>query len=186
MPAFDHFSAIAPLYARVTYSKRDVMREVASLPVRGRLLDVGGGTGRVATAIHDLVDEITLADESFGMLANSPRDFLRSVCGGSETLPFADDSFERVIMVDALHHVADHARSAREMFRVLKPGGVLVIEEPDIRTFGVKLIALAEKLLLMRTHFLSPAEIVKLFEFGETSIRAEDGTAWVVVRKQGE
>jgi ubiquinone/menaquinone biosynthesis C-methylase UbiE len=183
MPIFDHFSMIAPIYARVTYSKRDVMREVASLPVRGRLLDVGGGTGRVASAIHDLVDEITLADESFTMLANAPRDSFRAVCGGSETLPFVDGSFERVIMVDALHHVAHHAQSAHEMFRVLKPGGVLVIEEPDIRTFGVKLIALAEKLLLMRTHFLAPAEIVKLFEVGETSIRAEDGTAWVVVRK---
>ena len=184
MPILDHFSIIAPIYARVTYSKRDVMREVASLPVRGRLLDVGGGTGRVASAIHDLVDEIILADESFGMLANSPRDSFRSVCGGSETLPFVDASFERVIMVDALHHVAHHARSAQEMFRVLKPGGVLVIEEPDIRTFGVKLIAIAEKLLLMRSHFLSPEQIAKLFANTETAMRAEDGTAWVIIKKE--
>ena len=49
---FDHFSAIAPIYARVTYSKKEVMREVASLPVQGRLLDVGGGTGRVSSAIR--------------------------------------------------------------------------------------------------------------------------------------
>lgn len=40
-------------------------------------------------------------------------------------------------MVDALHHVINHAASAHEMFRVLKPG-LLIIEEPDIRTFGVK------------------------------------------------
>ena len=52
MPAFDHFAVIAPLYARVTYSKADVMRQVASLPVHGNLLDVGGGTGRVASAIR--------------------------------------------------------------------------------------------------------------------------------------
>ncbi len=45
MPAFDHFAVIAPIYARVTYSKREIMREVASLPVHGTLLDVGGGTG---------------------------------------------------------------------------------------------------------------------------------------------
>ena len=69
------------------------------------------------------------------------------------------------------------------MFRVLRTGGVLVIEEPDIRTFGVKLIALAEKLLLMRSHFLAPDKIEKLFEIGEKKIRAEDGTAWVIVRK---
>lgn len=183
MPAFDHFAAIAPLYARVTYSKTDVMREAASLPVHGNLLDVGGGTGRVASAIRHLVDEVVVADVSLGMLKESPRTTLRPVCGGSESLPFADNSFERVIMVDALHHVMDHAHSAREMFRVLKPGGVLVIEEPDIRTFGVKLIALAEKLLLMRSHFLAPNAIAELFKPAKTRIHTVDLTAWVVVEK---
>lgn len=183
MPAFDHFAAIASIYARVTYSKSHIMREVASLPVRGRLLDAGGGTGRVSSAIRDLVDEVVIADVSFGMLEKADRSTLKPVCGGSESLPFADNFFERIIMVDALHHVINQTDSAREMLRVLKPGGVLVIEEPDIRTFGVKLIALAEKLLLMRSHFLAPDEIVKLFAEGEKSIRAEDGTAWVIIKK---
>jgi ubiquinone/menaquinone biosynthesis C-methylase UbiE len=183
MPAFDHFAVIAPLYARVIYSKTEVMREVASLPVHGNLLDVGGGTGRVASAIRDLVDEIIVADVSLGMLRKAPLSALKPVCGGSESLPFADNSFERVIMVDALHHVIDHAHTAREMYRVLKPGGILVIEEPDIRTFGVKLIAIAEKLLLMRSHFLAPDEIVKLFSSGDKQIKAEDGTAWIIIKK---
>jgi len=183
MPQFDHFAAIAPIYARVTYSKKDIMREIAKLPVQGSLLDVGGGTGRVSSAIRDLVDEVVVADVSFGMLKKAPLSSLRPVCGGSESLPFADNSFERVIMVDALHHVINHAESAREMFRVLKPGGLLIIEEPDIRTFGVKLIALAEKLLLMRSHFLAPDAILKLFANVEKKVHAEDGTAWVVVGK---
>ena len=183
MPVFDHFSFIAPLYARVTYSKVDILREVAMLPVSGRLLDVGGGTGRVSSAIRDLVDDVVIADVSFGMLDKADRSSLGPVCGGSESLPFADESFERVIMVDALHHVINHADSAREMFRVLKPGGIIVIEEPDIRTFGVKLIALAEKMLLMRSHFLAPNEIMKLFPDGEKNIRAEDGTVWIIVKK---
>ncbi|MCQ3936536.1 MAG: methyltransferase type 11 [Chloroflexi bacterium] len=180
---FDHFSFIAPLYARVTYSKTDAMREAASLPASGRLLDIGGGTGRVASAIRDLVDEVVIADVSFGMLSHAPRSDVRAVCGASESLPFADASFERVIMVDALHHVLDHAFSAGEMMRVLKPGGVLVIEEPDIRTFGVKLIAIAEKLLLMRSHFLAPDAILKLFPEGEKNVKSADGTVWVIVKK---
>ena len=188
---FDHFAAIAPIYARVTYSKKDAMRVMASLPIQGRLLDVGGGTGRVASAIREYVDEIIIADVSFGMLAHSPRAdsstgsdlCFRPVCGASETLPFADNSFERVIMVDALHHVIHHANSAHEMLRVLKPGGVLVIEEPDIRTFAVKLIAIAEKLLLMRSHFLAPDAILKLFEVADKEIKTDDGTAWIIVKK---
>jgi ubiquinone/menaquinone biosynthesis C-methylase UbiE len=183
MPGFDHFAVIAPLYARVVYSDIHILREVAELPVSGRLLDVGGGTGRVSSAIRDLVDEVVIADVSFGMLDKADRFSLKPVCGGSESLPFADDSFERIIMVDALHHVINHLDSAREMFRVLKPGGILVIEEPDIRTFGVKLIALAEKILLMRSHFLAPNEIMKLFPDGEKRIRAEGGTAWINIKR---
>lgn len=191
MPPFDHFAVIAPLYARVKYSKVDVLREVAELPVKGRLLDVGGGTGRVSSAIRDLVDEVVIADVSFGMLKETPHAALQPVCGGSESLPFADNFFERVMMVDAFHHVTDQAESAREMFRVLhspdalsgKPGGVLVIEEPDIRTFGVKLIALAEKLLLMNSHFLSPHQIGELFNPAKTRLYTEDSTAWVIIKK---
>jgi len=45
----------------------------------------------------------------------------------------------------------------------------------------VKLIALAEKLLLMRSHFLFPQQIAFLFK--NATIHAEDSSAWVVVTK---
>ena len=178
---FDHFDVIAPIYARVTYSSLDKMRELAALPVKGRLLDVGGGTGRVASALRDFVDEVVIADVSMGMLKQTLRATLKPVCAFSESLPFPSDSFERIVMVDALHHVVHQPATADEMFRVLKPGGRIIIEEPDIRSLGVKLIALAEKLLLMRSHFLSPQQIADLFE--NATIHAEDSSAWVVATK---
>lgn len=179
----DHFDIIAPIYARVTYSALEKMRELGGLPVQGRLLDIGGGTGRVASALLKDVDEVVIADVSMGMLRQAPRSTLKPVCSHSESLPFPDNSFERVIMVDALHHVIDQPASAREMLRVLKPGGRIIIKEPDINTFAVKLIALAEKLLLMRSHFLSPLQIASLFPAGSTEIISEDSNAWVVITK---
>lgn len=178
---FDHFDVIAPVYARATYSSLEKMRAYAALPAKGRLLDVGGGTGRVASTLRGSVDEVVIADVSMGMLKQAPRTTLRPVCAFSEFLPFHSDSFERILMVDALHHVVDQPSTAKEMLRVLKPGGRIVIEEPDIRTFGVKLIALAEKLLLMRSHFLSPQQIAGLFK--DAVVHAEDSSVWVVVTK---
>lgn len=180
---FDHFDIIAPIYARVTYSALDKMRELGGLPIKGRVLDIGGGTGRVATALLQYVDEVVIADVSMGMLKQTHRSTLKPVCSHSESLPFPDNFFERVIMVDALHHVIDQPASAKEMLRVLKPGGRIIIEEPDINTFTVKLIALAEKLLLMRSHFLSPLQIASLFPAGSTNIVSEDSSAWVVISK---
>jgi ubiquinone/menaquinone biosynthesis C-methylase UbiE len=180
----DHFGVIAPLYHRIgTYSHFETMLQCADLPTTGRLLDAGGGTGRVSNALREHASQIVLADVSMGMLRFAASSTLQPAAAISEQLPFPDDSFDRIIMVDALHHVIHQADSAREMWRVLKPGGRIVIEEPDIRAFGVKLIAIAEKLLLMRSHFLSPTNIEKLFTFAKTSIHAEDSTAWVIVEK---
>ena len=60
-----------------------------------------------------------------------------------------------------------------------------MIEEPDIHTGGVKLIALAEKLALMRSHFLSGQEIRDLFSDlpGTIEVFNEDHFVWVVIEK---
>jgi demethylmenaquinone methyltransferase/2-methoxy-6-polyprenyl-1,4-benzoquinol methylase len=171
----------------VSYGSLPTLLTQAALPTPGIVLDAGGGTGRVASAIRAHAANVVIADPSLGMLRQADRTKLELACSNSESLPFPDETFERILMVDALHHVFDQRRTARELYRVLKPGGLIVIEEPDIRTFGVKMIAIAEKLLLMRSHFLSPSEIKDLFPFDSAwaSIHAEEGNAWVVIEKPG-
>ena len=184
---FDHFDFIAPVFSRVGYSSLKTMLEQADLPTTGRVLDAGGGTGRVASTIREHAGDVVVADPSLGMLRQADRTQLKLACSNSEHLPFPNETFERIIMVDALHHVIHQGQTASEMYRVLKPGGRIVIEEPDIRKFGVKLIAVAEKLLLMRSHFLSPENIVGLFSFDSaiSRIHATEGNAWVVIEKPG-
>ena len=190
MPLFDHFDVIAPIYDKVIgFRQPEAILKTADLPVDGRILDAGGGTGRVSGTLVGKANQIIVADLSFKMLKEaSLKDGLQIVQSHSEFLPFPDNFFERVIMVDALHHVCDQRDTAVELWRVLKPGGRIVIEEPDVRTLAVKFVAFAEKIALMRSHFLSPIEIEKLFPFpgAVTSVNREGYTAWVVVEKSSD
>ncbi len=189
MPLLDHFGFLAPFYDKLIKPKApETLWEFAQLPTDGLLLDAGGGTGRVAQFMVEKAARVVLADLSLEMMsqAEEQADLLR-VCSHTEGFPFPEGSFARIIMVDALHHVCDQIQTARELWRVLAPGGVIVIEEPDLRTFSVKLVAIAEKFALMRSHFLSPPDIAALFDFPQAKVRIEteaDGfNAWVIVHK---
>jgi demethylmenaquinone methyltransferase/2-methoxy-6-polyprenyl-1,4-benzoquinol methylase len=182
---FDHFDLLAPLYDRaIPFSRLDWMLRVVELPVDGLLLDAGGGTGRVATALKPHTRDVVVADVSAGMLSQSRRKGLTGVMTPSEKLPFAAGTFPRIIMVDALHHVINQRETISELWRVLQPGGRLVIEEPDIRTLAVKFVAIVEKLALMRSHFLSPPVIVSYFPpEAKVRVEVESYNAWVIVEK---
>ncbi|MGE4232829.1 MAG: methyltransferase domain-containing protein [Bacteriovoracia bacterium] len=49
----------------------------------------------------------------------------------SENLPFEDNSFNKIFMLDVLEHVNDEKKSLKEVFRVLKPGGLFILSVPN-------------------------------------------------------
>ncbi len=187
MPLFDHFDFLAPIYETFIPPKDpQEMWKFADLPAPGALLDAGGGTGRVAQFMNGKADSVVVADMSCKMLSEArQKDGLRPVCSHTEKLPFPNGAFARIIMVDALHHVIDQRGTLDELWRTLQPGGRLVIEEPDLRLFGVKLLALAEKLALMRSHFLSPPRIAELLSYPNAKVHIETSSfnAWVIAEK---
>ena len=184
----DHFGFIAPLYDRlIGPPDPEQLRQLLRLPVSGALLDAGGGTGRVSGQLRSLVGQLVISDESTAMLRQvREKTLCCPVAGLVEQLPFPDSSFERVLVVDALHHFADQRRAIGELIRVLQPGGRLVIEEPDLRRLLVKGIALGEKLMLMRSHFYYPHEIGRMVAgYGLQPQIESDGqfATWVVADK---
>ncbi|RTZ97691.1 MAG: hypothetical protein DSY89_10635 [Deltaproteobacteria bacterium] len=160
---FDHFNMVASIYDKVirVYDHKRMCR-LLDLPARVRLLDAGGGTGRVSQRLYPLVDQVVICDMSRAMLRQAAmREKLNPVRARAERLPFADETFDRVLIVDALHHFHNQRQALADMVRVLKPGGRLVIEEPDKTRPFVKIVVLLEKLALMRSHFLTSQQIVK-------------------------
>lgn len=73
----------------------------------------------------------------------------RYVQGSAEALPFADESFDLVTCQTLLLHVADPAAVLREMVRVLRPGGLVAVCEPN---------NLAQALMPDATTFLGPMD----------------------------
>lgn len=182
---FDHFDWIAPLYARFSYDPTR-LKELAGLPRNGDLLDIGGGTGRVVKALGGLVGWRLIADISPGMLKQAKNsEGIIPVRALAEYLPFPNAHFEIILMVDSYHHLLDQQEALKEAWRVLRPGGKLIIEEPDIRHPLVKGVALVEKLLLMRSHFRHPHAIGQDLERigAKVSIHTERYNAWIVAEK---
>ncbi len=183
-----HFDIIAPFYDRVIH-KLDLKRliKLLKLPAKGRMLDAGGGTGRVSSRLRTMIDEVVVCDVSLPMLKQAKnKGRLWAAQSHIEQLPFPNESFERIVVVDALHHFCNQRQSIQELLRVLKFGGRLVIEEPNIDKFIVKWVALAEKLFLMRSHFCSSNEIVAMIKEQEFNAYVESDDRfifWVVVEK---
>jgi ubiquinone/menaquinone biosynthesis C-methylase UbiE len=189
VPYLDHFALVAPFYDRVFAGFDPArLRDLLALPA-GRLLDVGGGTGRVTGALVGMTGLAVITDVSRAMLSGTrSKPGLRPARGHAERLPFPDGSFDRVLVVDAFHHFANHRQAAGELVRVLAPGGRLVVEEMNYERMPVKLVALGEKLLLMGSHFYRPDALRRLFEMrgDRVTVHTDDPTSvWVVVEKAG-
>ncbi len=185
---FDHFNLLAPLYDRVFQPPVvEHFIRLLELPVDGSLLDAGGGTGRVSNELRPLVDEVVITDVSRGMLKQAlSKNGLRVSQAQAEMLPFPKETFSRVIVVDALHHFRDQRGAILDLIRVLRVGGRLLIQEPDINFWQVKMIALAEKLALMGSHFYSSNAIKQMAESVGCRVQITAGdklSSWIIVEK---
>lgn len=104
----------------------------AVAPEKGeRILDLAAGTGTSSAALAKSGAEVIAADFSPGMIevgrAKHPQ--ITFVQADAMTLPFADGEFDAVTIAFGLRNVAEPKKALAEMYRVLKPGGRLVICE---------------------------------------------------------
>lgn len=98
------------------------------------VLDLGCGTGVVTLELGQVARPIGAdfsprALEYCQMRGLSPLVRLRG-----EALPMASDSVEAVISLDVFEHIQDHRAAFQESFRVLQPGGILVLSVPAFRS----------------------------------------------------
>jgi len=134
----DAFARIADRYVlanHVLSCGADIWwRKVVTARVRrlrpARLLDVASGTGDLALEIQDACPdcEVVATDFCAEMLDHAAsRGVVKTLVADALNLPFPDAGFDVVTVAFGLRNMADYPAAVREMSRVLKPGGHLLI-----------------------------------------------------------
>lgn len=162
----DYFSAAAGGFGYVDYDQDKLpmiptFKKYLSLlkklaPAPGRLLDIGAATGffvRLAKADGWQAEGVEISD----FAANQGRQRgLNIMTGTLTTLSLPASSYEAVTMLDVLEHLTDPLTTLTEVYKVLKPGGLLLINTPDASS-------LVARRLGKNWHLLVPPEHLHYF-----------------------
>jgi SAM-dependent methyltransferase len=119
-----------------------IRRYLGALPAGTRVLDAGCGEG---VLVEEFRGRLTID----GIDPNYSSDLVRR--GSLTALPCADASFDRAVCLDVLEHLTfdDQARALAELFRVIRPGGELVVTVPNLAH------------LQSRVHFLLTGRLIR-------------------------
>lgn len=135
------------------------------LPPLARLLDAGCGTGGMLSYLKKempLLDVVGLDVSDRAAQHCRERGLPAVISGSVNELPFADEEFDAVLSLDVLYHEAvDEGLALHEMRRVLRPGGVLVLNLPafevlrgshDVAVGGARRYRMCHVQRLLKVH----------------------------------
>jgi SAM-dependent methyltransferase len=172
-------SALNTVHGNLVFRRR--VRVLAShiaprLPPGGRVLDVGAGDGSIAAAIAWERPDVAIEgiDVSLRPVAHIPV----SQFDGTH-IPFADDTFDAIILVDVLHHTDDPAVLLREAARVSK-GLVLVKDHLRDQHFSGATLRIMDWVgnrghdVVLPYNYLSSSAWARVFEAAGLSVEGKE------------
>ncbi len=140
--SFDEKYFSTHTYANVSFAKYSQYwwsnRFFATLARRygtsgGRLLEIGSGLGHLVAQLEDFFHTYGMDLNHWAVKESAPlvrRTSLQTA--SAQDLPFADSSFNVVIIKHIVEHLPDPAKAIREIGRVTAPGGTLILATPNL------------------------------------------------------
>ena len=148
--AFNDAEENSPYYLKQLVQVPDNLRALKVLnewfPKRGHLLEVGSCTGIFLDQIRSSGWETTGLEPHRGLARHAREKFKLNVINA--VLPHPDlvpGSYDAVIMLHVIEHMPDPGASIRELRRLLKPGGALVVETPRFDSLTFKILRSRER-----------------------------------------
>jgi ubiquinone/menaquinone biosynthesis C-methylase UbiE len=142
------YDAVSPIYDLVMSACFDhytqcatLAQKVLQVPERALILDLGGGTGGVAHRFRAQGAQVCVVDRSYNLCRRALRRAVTAVTADMVYLPYRDGSVDTAIICQALHHLGGESATLDalgEAYRVLRPGGRLLILEIDPPTSVVE------------------------------------------------
>jgi SAM-dependent methyltransferase len=100
----------------------------------GKTLGLGSGNGEEFRPVRKFIEHLYIVESAEGYFKNdATTSYAKAQTDG--TLVFADEFFDTLVNIAVLHHIPNLSHVLRELYRVLKPGGVCLVKEP-ITTLG--------------------------------------------------
>lgn len=120
------------------YVWRAAVREALNIKPGMKVLDIAAGTGTSSEVYAKAGADVVALDFSIGMVqvGKKRQPGMDFVAGDATALPFADNTFDAVTISYGLRNVNDPDLALREMLRVVRPGGTLVVNEFSTPTWA--------------------------------------------------
>lgn len=125
----------------------------------GNFLEIGAGDGRLAAAVAPAFPTRCLVELSESRTAQLRERFANqagvTIIGGdieSDTVEFPVDAFDAIVMVAVIEHTLDPLRLLVKLRSLLRPGGILVVETPNMAKYTRRLKLLAGVFPSTATH----------------------------------
>ena len=125
-----------------------------------------GNIGNLGKRLRMLGVSVTILDDScyeditYSLIQNINCNIVK---GSLETLPFKDEYFDKVIILDYFNHAVDCERVISEIDRVLNQDGEVILEDLNLKNIKVKLMNIKHKIFGENINYHYPSEIIDLF-----------------------
>jgi SAM-dependent methyltransferase len=138
------------------------------MPQRGKLLEIGSFLGTFANEIRGAGWDVTCLEPFVGAVKRSRQKYNLNVIEGILPQPNVPDAtFDAAILLHVIEHMPDPGQNLAEIRRLLKPGGMLVVETPRFDSLMFKMLGRRERSISITNghiYFFTVPTLTKLLD----------------------